>query len=158
MNKQKINPGKHQWIVEPCYAVSWSESINKKVNHFHTVQNITYGIMVNFSKENVSILIFLSLLYFIYLIVKVKLPSKVLITREKEQYFMFENNSLIRLWIDVPNSFPWRKCLNVYDSHLYTYSCDRRFQYDHQTFTIITSPADNTKFQLYWQELELDIS
>ena len=121
------------------------------------MQNLTHG-MVCLSKENVAMVIFLFLLYFIYLIVKVKLPSIALTSREEEQYFIFENNSVIRLWIDVPNSFPWRKCLNVYGSNLFTYSCDRRFQYDHQTFTIITIPGDNTKFQLYWKELELIIS
>ena len=71
-----------------------------------------------------------------------------------EQYFIFENNSLIRLWIDVPNSFPWRKCFNVYRSLLYTYTCQKTYQADKQLFTVITRPGDESKFSLHHKELE----
>ena len=74
---------------------------------------------------------------------------------EEEDYFSFENNSVIRLWIDVPNSFPWRKCINVYKSKLYTYSCNRNYQSRYQIFTVVTFLEDETKFQLYHEELEI---
>ena len=72
-----------------------------------------------------------------------------------EEYFTFENNSVIRLWIDVPNSFPWRKCLNVFNSTLYTYSCGSDYRSQHQIFTVITFLEDETKFQLYHKALGL---
>ena len=73
-----------------------------------------------------------------------------------ESYFIFENNSLIRLWIDVPNSFPWRKCLNIYRSTVYTYHCRNTYRAEQQIFTVITSPGDPTKFSLHHKALEID--
>ena len=35
------------------------------------------------------------------------IPSK----HSKDGYYIFSNNSDVILWIDVPNSFSWRKCL-----------------------------------------------
>ena len=73
-----------------------------------------------------------------------------------ENYFIFENNSLIRLWIDVPNSFPWRKCLNIYRSTLYTHHCRKNYRAEQQIFTVVTLPGDQTKFSLHHKELEID--
>ena len=28
-----------------------------------------------------------------------------------------------RFWIDVPNAFPWRECLHVWDGHVITQGC-----------------------------------
>jgi len=41
----------------------------------------------------------------------------------EDNYFIFSNNTRAILWIDVPNSFPWRKCLHEYNGMVYTYSC-----------------------------------
>ena len=75
---------------------------------------------------------------------------------QDENYFIFENNSIIRLWIDVPNSFPWRKCLNIHRSQLYTYPCRKPYRAEQQIFTVITLPGDQTKFSLHHKELEID--
>ena len=75
---------------------------------------------------------------------------------DEKNYFTFENNSIIRLWIDVPNSFPWRKCLNIYRSQLYTYPCQKAYRAEQQIFTVITLPEDQTKFSLLHKELEID--
>jgi len=40
-----------------------------------------------------------------------------------DKYYIFSNNSKVILWIDVPNSFPWRKCLHEYNGMMFTYSC-----------------------------------
>ena len=75
---------------------------------------------------------------------------------QDENYFIFENNSIIRLWIDVPNSFPWRKCLNIYRSQLHTYPCRNTYLAEEQIFRVITLPGDQTKFSLHHKELEID--
>merc|ERR1719483_168253 len=41
----------------------------------------------------------------------------------QDNFYMFSNNTSIRLWIDVPNSFPWRKCLHEYNGMVFTYTC-----------------------------------
>ena len=118
-------------------------------------------------KENVAkLIIFLLLLYVV--ILKILYKRSNMSTRNlsisnsvthnnlsqiEEEYFKFKNNSVVRFWIDVPNSFPWRKCLNVFNSTLYTYSCQMDHQNDHQIFTVITFLEDQTKFQLYHKAL-----
>ena len=41
----------------------------------------------------------------------------------EDGYYIFSNNSDVTLWIDVPNSFPWRKCLQEYMGMMFTYQC-----------------------------------
>jgi hypothetical protein len=42
---------------------------------------------------------------------------------ETVAYESFEKELDVHLWIDVPNSFPWRKCLNKYIDRIITYDC-----------------------------------
>jgi hypothetical protein len=42
---------------------------------------------------------------------------------ETAAYESFEKELDVHLWIDVPNSFPWRKCLNKYIDRIITYDC-----------------------------------
>ena len=121
-------------------------------------------------KENVAkLIIILLLLYVVILKILYKRSESDMSTRNlsisnsvthynssqsEEEYFKFKNNSVVRFWIDVPNSFPWRKCLNVYNSTLYTYSCQTDYQNNHQIFTVVTSLEDQTKFRLYHKALD----
>jgi hypothetical protein len=42
---------------------------------------------------------------------------------ETAAYESFDKELDVHLWIDVPNSFPWRKCLNNYVNRIITYDC-----------------------------------
>ena len=93
-------------------------------------------------------------LYFSNIIIIISNYSKFAIRKDKN-YFTFENNSLVRLWIEVPNSFPWRKCLHTYKSQLHTYPCQKYSEAESQIYTVITLPGDQTRFSLYHKELEI---
>ena len=34
--------------------------------------------------------------------------------------YIFVLPGQVRLWIDVPNAFPWRECLTIWDNHIIT--------------------------------------
>jgi hypothetical protein len=42
---------------------------------------------------------------------------------EEPKYEAFNEEMNVHMWIDVPNSFPWRKCLNKYVDRIITYDC-----------------------------------
>jgi len=68
-----------------------------------------------------------------------------------DKYYIFSNNTVIRLWIDVPNSFPWRKCLHEYNGMVFTYSCSltRKEDISKQSLTVRTvEQEDRTRFRL----------
>jgi len=72
----------------------------------------------------------------------------------KEIYYKFTNNTQVRLWIDVPNSFPWRHCLQKHFKELHTVTCYTKklaneAETSPQIFTIETFIEDETKFNVY---------
>jgi len=75
--------------------------------------------------------------------------TKVIYTQDESVVFLSSPLS-IRLWIDVPNAFPWRKCLHEYASSLFTHSCDPTKDYEKEKQSIIlkTFEEDKSKFQL----------
>ena len=52
-----------------------------------------------------------------------KTSSRPLMEEEDRGFESFEEDINVHLWIDVPNSFPWRKCLNKYVDRIITYDC-----------------------------------
>ena len=65
----------------------------------------------------------------------------------QDDYYILTNNTVIHLWIDVPNSFPWRKCLHEYNEMMFTYSCSL-YSYK-QALTVRTlEQGDGTRFRL----------
>eukprot|EP00092_Neocalanus_flemingeri_P005814 GFUD01006258.1.p1 GENE.GFUD01006258.1~~GFUD01006258.1.p1 ORF type:complete len:628 (-),score=188.16 GFUD01006258.1:577-2460(-) len=68
-----------------------------------------------------------------------------------DKYYIFSNNSNIRMWIDVPNSFPWRKCLHEYNGMVFTYACalTKRGDISKQSLIVKTvENGDSTRFRL----------
>ena len=62
-------------------------------------------------------------------------------------YYKFDNNTVVHLWIDVPNSFPWRKCLYEYMDMMFTYGCS--LTNTKQSLTVRTvHQQDTTRFRL----------
>jgi len=65
----------------------------------------------------------------------------------EDNYYIFSNNTQAILWIDVPNSFPWRKCLHEYNGMVYTYSCSLTSH--KQILTVQTvNEGDGSRFRL----------
>lgn len=67
----------------------------------------------------------------------------------------FHKKIHVRLWIDVPNYFPWRRCLQLWTSKLITYTChvdgDNAVK---QTFTLVPIHPSQYKFQLRFNDLK----
>ena len=64
-----------------------------------------------------------------------------------DNYYIFSNNTKVILWIDVPNSFPWRKCLHEYSGMMFTYTCSLTSY--KQILTVRTmEQGDSTRFRL----------
>jgi len=49
--------------------------------------------------------------------------EKTIGREDSPTYVFFEEDLNVHLWIDVPNSFPWRKCLQKYVNRIITYGC-----------------------------------
>ena len=67
-----------------------------------------------------------------------------------KQYYKFLNETKVRIWIDVPNAFPWRNCLMKWNHDVDTVPCE--FNYKNliklQTFSVQLHKFDQTKFYL----------
>jgi len=60
-------------------------------------------------------------------------------------YHKFQEEIQARLWIDVPNAFPWRECLHVWDGHVITQGCAKEEEV-RQTFLV--QPGEGSGFHL----------
>ena len=69
---------------------------------------------------------------------------------EKEgEYFRFENNTVVRLWVERSSGFPWRKCLKEKKTLLMLSGCVTKVHHQpDQIFTILTLPGEPTRFKL----------
>jgi len=68
-----------------------------------------------------------------------------------EGFVVFPKDSFeTRVWIDVPNSFPWRKCLHEWSENAITYGCDIAQEFENIRQSLYLKPLkdDQTKFQL----------
>ena len=64
----------------------------------------------------------------------------------REGYVVFPKNSFeTRVWIDVPNSFPWRKCLHEWSENAITYGCDIS-----ESLSIIKAKAQNLELDSHY--------
>ena len=65
----------------------------------------------------------------------------------EDKYYIFSNNTQVILWIDVPNSFPWRHCLYEYMGMVFTYTCSLTSH--KQILTVQTmKEGDGSRFRL----------
>ena len=53
----------------------------------------------------------------------VAMPEK---ERDAAYVSVVKDHLHVVLWIDVPNTFPWRKCLTNYDKRIITKTCDTK--------------------------------
>ena len=67
-----------------------------------------------------------------------------------KHYFKFSAETKVRMWIDVPNAFPWRHCLMKWAHDVHTVSCEfnNRNLIKLQTFSVQLHKSDQTKFHL----------
>ena len=73
-------------------------------------------------------------------------PNPVQPKFSEDSHYIFSNNTPVILWIDVPNSFPWRKCLHEYSGMMFTYSCSLTSH--KQIMMVRTVGRDGTRFRL----------
>ena len=69
---------------------------------------------------------------------------------DKTDFYRFVNKTKVKIWIDVPNAFPWRHCLKEYFGHILPVTCEFNDTREiiFQTFRVLTHPDDDTKISL----------
>lgn len=80
-------------------------------------------------------------------VIKDREETSEVVTNKNDNYFKFTNNSVVRLWIDVPNAFPWRKCLFRYSNHMYTYDCKKGVSVE-QDVTVMVVDGSSAEVRL----------
>jgi len=67
----------------------------------------------------------------------------------EDKYFIFSDDTEVILWIDVPNSFPWRKCLHLEDGIMVTDFCELTSDEQLRVETVMGGNGDDgTRFRL----------
>ena len=71
-----------------------------------------------------------------------------LVTMDEETSYISQDAELnVSIWIDLPNAFPWRHCIQHYNGYFATLGCSNSIL--HQTFTLGMDSALRNNFQEY---------
>ena len=73
-------------------------------------------------------------------------PSYNQIKAADQKYYQYPYQAQVRLWIDVPNTFPWRECLHLHKPLVTTYYC--RLKSHKQRFVISPTDQDKSKIRI----------
>ena len=66
------------------------------------------------------------------------------------EFYRFSEDTKVRIWIDIPNAFPWRHCLMKWNHGVDTVSCEfnNKDLIKLQTFHVKLHKSDKSKFYL----------
>ena len=72
----------------------------------------------------------------------------VTVDEDEETSYISQDAELnVSIWIDLPNAFPWRHCIQHYNGYFATLGCSNSIL--HQTFTLGMDSALRNNFQEY---------
>jgi len=68
---------------------------------------------------------------------------------KETQLFKTESELKVGIWIDLPNAFPWRYCIQQYNNVIATLTCDSKTP--DQVFTLVPVNNSNDSIYFHWK-------